>query len=187
MPRRTRSASSRRHTAAALVALALAATVADASIFEGETLDKAADIIALVVLVVVPIALIAVFWLVHILPEKIAEQRHHPQKDAIKTVCLLSLFFGGMLWPIAWIWAYGKPVLYKMAYGRDKHEDYYRELAAGDATDATLLGEDVKRLRGELDLLAARGPMPRELVEMRERLVAIEARVVRPRGGEGAD
>jgi hypothetical protein len=32
---------------------------------------------------------------------------------------LLSLFFGGMLWPLAWLWAYSKPVLYKMAYGVD--------------------------------------------------------------------
>ena len=34
-------------------------------------------------------------------------------------LCLLSLFFGGLLWPIAWLWAYSKPVLYKMAYGTD--------------------------------------------------------------------
>jgi hypothetical protein len=27
-----------------------------------------------------------------------------------------------MLWPIAWLWAYSKPVLYKMAYGTDVHE-----------------------------------------------------------------
>ena len=24
------------------------------------------------------------------------------------------------MWPIAWIWAYSKPVLHKMAYGTDK-------------------------------------------------------------------
>ena len=69
--------------------------------------------IALVVLFVVPIGVGIVFWLVHILPEKVAEKRHHPQKDAIHTVCTLSLFFGGILWPIAWIWAYTKPVGYK--------------------------------------------------------------------------
>ena len=55
-----------------------------------------------------------------VLPEKIAEKRHHPQAPAIKTLCLLSLFFGGLLWPLAWLWAYSKPVLYKMAYGVDK-------------------------------------------------------------------
>src|SRR4029453_17736874 len=63
---------------------------------------------------------IALFWMVHVLPEKIAHRRHHPQFEAIRTLCLLSLVFGGLLWPIAWIWAYSKPVMYKMAYGTDK-------------------------------------------------------------------
>ena len=84
-----------------------------------------------VVLLLVPVAGIYLFWKVHILPEVIAEQRHHPQKDAIKTLCLLSLFFGGLLWPIAWLWAYSKPVMYKLAYGADKHDDFYKEAAPG--------------------------------------------------------
>jgi hypothetical protein len=25
-----------------------------------------------------------------------------------------------LLWPIAWLWAYSKPVFYKMAYGTDR-------------------------------------------------------------------
>ena len=29
-----------------------------------------------------------------------AEKRNHPQLPAIKIVCLLSLVFGGMLWPM---------------------------------------------------------------------------------------
>jgi len=95
--------------------------------FQGETLDKVADVLAWVVLVIAPIVGIAVFWLVHILPEKIAERKQHPQAKAIQCLCLLSLVFGGLLWPIAWLWAYSKPVLYRMAYGTDKvahgHED----------------------------------------------------------------
>ena len=74
-----------------------------------------------------PVALIVVFWMVHVLPEKIAHKRHHPQFEAIKTLCLLSLVFGGLLWPIAWLWAYTKPVGYKLAYGTDKHPDYFKE------------------------------------------------------------
>lgn len=97
----------------------LAAFPAHASLFSGDTLDFVADIMAWVVLVIAPAVAIAVFWMVHILPEKIAEQRHHPQAGAIKTLCLLSLFFGGLLWPLAWLWAYSRPVLYKMAYGTD--------------------------------------------------------------------
>src|SRR5688500_18979947 len=88
----------------------------------GEFVDTMADYIAIFVLVFVPALLIYLFWMVHILPEKIAERRGHPQAEAIKTLCLLSLFFGGLLWPIAWLWAYSKPVLYKMAYGTDRHD-----------------------------------------------------------------
>ena len=86
----------------------------------GPFVDALAGYLAIFVLVFVPALLIYLFWMVHILPEKIAEQRGHPQADAIKTLCLLSLLFGGLLWPIAWIWAYSRPVLYKMAYGTDR-------------------------------------------------------------------
>jgi len=88
----------------------------------GPFVDTLADYIAIVVLFVVPAVLLYLFWMVHILPEKIAERRGHPQADAIKTLCLLSLVFGGLLWPIAWLWAYSRPVFYKMAYGTDRVE-----------------------------------------------------------------
>jgi CBS domain containing-hemolysin-like protein len=89
--------------------------------------DSAANVIAIFVIVLVPCAGIALFWMVHVLPEKIAERRHHPQQEAIKVLCLLSLVFGGLLWPFAWLWAYSKPVLHQLAYGRDKHEAYYAD------------------------------------------------------------
>ena len=101
-----------------------------ASIFQGETLDAVANVMAWVVLIVAPAVAIAVFWLVHILPEKIAEKREHPQAKAIQTLCLLSLFFGGMLWPLAWLWAYSKPVLHKMAYGTDTDDPHADDGAA---------------------------------------------------------
>lgn len=82
--------------------------------------DKLADVLVWVVLVLAPIIGIAVFLMVHIVPEKIAEKKGHPQLDAIKMLCLLSLVFGGILWPLAWIWSATKPVLHKMAYGTDE-------------------------------------------------------------------
>ena len=108
---------------------------AQASMFKGETMDKVADVLAIVVLIIVPVIGIAIFWMVHVLPEKIAEKRHHPQVQAIQTLCLLSLVFGGLLWPIAWLWAYSKPVLYKMAYGTDKLDPHAGE-APGAHTEA---------------------------------------------------
>ena len=87
-----------------------------------ELVETVADYLALFVIIFVPGLLIALFWMVHILPEKVAYKRGHPQADAIRTLCLLSLVFGGLLWPLAWLWAYSKPVMYKLAYGTDRVE-----------------------------------------------------------------
>src|SRR6476661_311385 len=105
-----------------LFGAALLPQSAHASMFQGETLDSIANGIAWVVLIIAPIIGITAFWLVHILPEKIAHKKMHPQTKAIQCLCLLSLCFGGLLWPIAWLWAYTKPVLHKMAYGTDVDE-----------------------------------------------------------------
>ena len=103
---------------------------------------------AIFVLVFVPGLLIYLFWMVHILPEKIAEKRHHPQADAIKALCLLSLVFGGLLWPFAWLWAYSKPVFYKMAYGTDTHPEagHHGDGAAGELVRAAGLRDRIAQL-----------------------------------------
>jgi hypothetical protein len=160
---------------AALAAL-LASVPAHASFMSGETLAKAANVIAIVVIVLVPIIGIVVFWLVHILPEKIAHKRHHPQQEAIQVLCLLSLVFGGLLWPLAWLWAYSKPVLYKMAYGTDKAEVHDAGIAVGAAAAGTL-HDDVARLRADLARIAAQDGAPSELTELRDRLAALEPRL----------
>jgi len=161
---------------ASLTAL-LAAAPAHASFMQGETLAKAADALAIVVLVLVPIIGITVFWLVHVLPEKIAHKRQHPQQEAIQVLCLLSLVFGGLLWPLAWLWAYSKPVLYKMAYGTDKAESHAEGAVKPD--DATGdLHQDVARLRSDLARIASREGAPGELAEIRDRLAALEPRLV---------
>jgi len=122
--------SSTRRSVAALLALAVAAP-AHASLLEGEALDTMANVVSWIALTVVPIGVIWLFWKVHVLPEKIAEEKGHPQAPAIKVLCLLSLVFGGLLWPLAWLWAYTKPSLYKLAYGTDR-VDYHRD---GTATE----------------------------------------------------
>ena len=110
-----------RRAAGLLTALAFLAlpSEARASLLSPELEDKLATFIALFVIFVVPLVLIALFWMVHVLPEKIAHKRHHPQFEGIRTLCLLSLVFGGLLWPLAWLWAYSRPVFYKMVYGTD--------------------------------------------------------------------
>src|SRR3954452_4232703 len=106
---------------------------AHASFLHGETLDTVANVIAWFAFIIVPPVLIVAFLAVHIIPEKVAEKRHHPQLGAIKCLCFLSLVFGGLLWPIAWLWAYSKPVFHKMAYGTDvdrSHEKLDRKESA---------------------------------------------------------
>jgi hypothetical protein len=113
---------SKRAAASALLALVAAPAETHASLFKGETLDSVANGISWIAIIIAPILGIAVFWLVHILPEKIAEKKKHPQTHAIQCLCLLSLCFGGLLWPLAWLWAYTKPVLHQLAYGSDVDE-----------------------------------------------------------------
>ena len=167
-------------SAALTLLAAVAPTAAHASFLPPELMDKAATYIAWFVLIVMPIVGIALFWLVHILPEKIAHKRHHPQKDAIQTLCLLSLAFGGLLWPIAWLWAYTRPVSYRLAYGTDKHEEYFAEMAA-EAQAGKLSVADMTVVRDELDTIAAKGAMPLELHHARAKIDAALAAATAPK------
>jgi len=149
-----------------------AAVPARASFLSGEALDKAADVLTIVILIVVPIVAVVVFWLVHILPEKFAHKRHHPQRDAIQVLCLLSLVFGGLLWPIAWLWAFTKPIGYRMAYGTDKHDDYFDEMAEQHKA-GSLVREEAFRLREELEAMEARGALPPKLRGLKDELARL--------------
>ena len=108
--------------------------------------------------------------MVHILPEKIAHKRHHPQFEAIRTLCLLSLVFGGLLWPIAWLWAYSKPV---HAQDRLRHrqarmhdEEYAGETEARRPRACTIgwrasrrqgcPAAELKTIRADIDALEAK-------------------------------
>ena len=156
------------------VALCLLPTAASASFLPPELMDTAAMGLAWFIIIFLPIGGIVLFWLVHILPEKIAHKRHHPQRDAIQMLCLLSLVFGGLLWPIAWLWAYVKPVGHQLAYGTEKHEDYFLEMRekwrAGELSD-----HEIDVLRDELDMMAARSPLPGELRTLQRDLAAAQA------------
>ena len=157
-------------------ALLLAPADAQASLFSEEVEDKIATFIAIFVLFVVPVVLIVLFWMVHILPEKIAHKRHHPQFEAIRTLCLLSLVFGGLLWPLAWLWAYSKPVMYKMAYGTDKAPEV--RTTDGEAVVVPVVeAPTTASLRDRVARLEGRVPAS-ELTTLRADLEALEAKFV---------
>ena len=151
-------------------ALLCAIAPVHASLLQGEALDTMADGASWLVLVVAPIVGIVVFWLVHIIPEKIAEKKHHPQAKAIQALCLLSLVFGGLLWPLAMLWAVTRPVIHKAAYGYDK-------MPHGREPEPEPLPpqEELQRIRAQLDLFAAAPPTAEQVQELRARLAALEA------------
>jgi len=139
-----------------------APTAAEASFLSGDALDTFANALAWFVLIVMPLVALGLFWYVHILPEVIAEKRHHPQKDSIKVLCILSLFFGGLLWPFAWLWAYTRPIGFRAAYGTEKHEDYYVEMGE-KARAGEVPAEEIAHLTHELRAMHARGTLPPQL------------------------
>jgi len=159
-----------RVAAGVVLAVLLWPLAADASFLSGPALDTAADYLAWFILIVMPPAGIALFWIVHVLPQKAAEKRHHPQKEAIHVLCLLSLFFGGLLWPLAWLWAYTRPPL---AHATEFHEDYYVE-QADKAERGEVPMERIVSLRQELDGIEARGFLNAELRVARDRLLRVE-------------
>ena len=165
--RRSRYIASTRVAIGALAAAGVLARpdAAYASFLSPEAEDALATFLAIVVLFIVPIVLIVLFWLVHILPEQIAHKRHHPQFEAIRMLCLLSLVFGGLLWPLAWIWAYSKPVLHKMAYGTDKL--HHGEADEDDSDTTAGIHERLARLE-------ERGVPASELKTLRADLTALE-------------
>ena len=145
------SAAATRGVILALSALLLSPTAAHASIFKGEALDKVANVLTWVVLIVAPIVAITLFLIIHILPEKIAEKKHHPQTKAIQCLCLLSLVFGGLLWPLAWLWAYTRPVLHKLAYGSERGEPHEPASEEPSTEESAIEVRELRRRLAELE------------------------------------
>jgi hypothetical protein len=68
------------------------------------------DVFALFVLLVLLAAVVAIWLALGMLPGRIARQRGHPQADAIAVAGWWGVITLGILLPLAWIWAYTKPV-----------------------------------------------------------------------------
>ena len=58
-----------------------------------------------------------------------------------------------MLWPLAWLWAYSKPVLYKMAYGTDQLDPHAAEAAPAAPMESQ--PDEIEALRAQIARLEA--------------------------------
>lgn len=61
---------------------------------------------AILVFVVLAASAIAVFCIMGWMPGHIARQRNHPWAQAVGVAGWITLIFGFVLWPVAFIWAY---------------------------------------------------------------------------------
>lgn len=78
------------------------------------------DYFAWFVLIVLLAAVIVVFVVLAMLPGKIAQDRSHPQVEAINVAGWLGALTGGVFWPIALIWAFIKSPLAPTVEAEDK-------------------------------------------------------------------
>jgi hypothetical protein len=67
------------------------------------------EIFSLIVLVILVIFVIGVIIALAIWPGRIARARNHPFADAINVAGWVSILAGGVLWPLALVWAYATP------------------------------------------------------------------------------
>lgn len=131
----------------------------------GSMEDAIADVMVWVVIVVAPILALTVFWIVHVWPERVALARDHPQKEAIQALCLMSLVFGGMLWPLAMLWAYMKPLRFRL-----------EPSASGDlpAPQPAALPEPCPHVDANV---LTHAPVEEEIVFLRHRIEALQGRL----------
>ncbi len=130
----------------------------------GSMEDKIADVMVWVVIVVAPILALTVFWILHVWPERVALARDHPQKEAIQALCLMSLVFGGLLWPLAMLWAYMKPLRFRL-----EPSDSGVESGAQAPAPAPCPPFDASAL--------THAPVEEEIVFLRHRIEALQGRL----------
>lgn len=71
------------------------------------------DVFTFFIMVLLIAVIIILVVILGSLPGKIARQCNHPQADAVRVCGWLGIVTVGILWPVALIWAYLKPVQVK--------------------------------------------------------------------------
>lgn len=78
------------------------------------------DILAFIVFAVLIAVAVILVVLLGQLPGRIAQKRGHPQAAAINVAGWLGLATLGILWPIAFIWAFLKPISFTTTKQEDR-------------------------------------------------------------------
>ena len=86
------------------------------------------DVFAIIILAVLALTLVGVWVLLGMMPGRIARRRNHPQADAVGVCGWWGVITMGLLLPLAFIWAYYKPVV-----DRDTEAIEAADSAKGDA------------------------------------------------------
>lgn len=69
------------------------------------------QIFSLIVLVVMVASIMGAIVALAIWPGRTARDRNHPYADAINVAGWVGMIAGGVLWPLALVWAYSTPVV----------------------------------------------------------------------------
>ena len=65
----------------------------------------ALDWVALFMLFFAATTTLLIFLWAHEIPYKLAVKRDHPHVDAIRAACWISVFTGGLMWPLTLLWS----------------------------------------------------------------------------------
>lgn len=96
------------------------------------------DVFAVLILLVIVVTIVGVVALLGILPGRIAKKRGHPQAEAINVLSWVGLLLtAGVLWAVALVWAFTKPV----PQAESATSDAIRDLEARVAALETAMGK----------------------------------------------
>ena len=87
------------------------------------------NVFALIVLTILVLTILAVIVFLAMLPGKVAFKREHPQAEAVRVAGWVGMLAGGILWPLAIVWAFHRPADSGMAALRERIRILEGELA----------------------------------------------------------
>jgi hypothetical protein len=98
------------------------------------------DAFAFVVMGALVLTMVVVVVNLGRLPGQLARKWGHPQASAINAMSWIGIATGGLLWPIAFVWAFTNPSRSEPAAIKGGDQPHNADRLGGVATPATALG-----------------------------------------------